>query len=295
MDLCALSAIICVFTWLPGEALGQTPRPDAVPDTLVRSGNGFEQAVRCSTRAPLTAEVSRANAEVEQVLARMGRAGRTEIPVVVHVLKRSRRKGDVSDERIAAQIDVLNAAFKKSRIRFRLEKVNRVRSKRWSRSCTTWWIEEEMKASLAVRPNTTLNIYTCDPDSGALGYATFPWEFDDQAFMRGVVINYETLPGGKMEPYNEGDTAVHEVGHYLGLFHTFENGCAAPGDEIADTAPESRPAFGCPISRRSCGGGKPDPVQNFMNYSDDACMDEFTKGQSRRMTGFTKILGLGGR
>jgi hypothetical protein len=73
------------------------------------------------------------------------------------------------------------------------------------------------------------------------------------------------------------------VGHWLGLFHTFQNGCSAPGDEVEDTPAEAEPAFGCPIGRDTCPGRREDAVTNYMNYSDDACLNRFTFGQIARM------------
>jgi hypothetical protein len=82
---------------------------------------------------------------------------------------------------------------------------------------------------------------------------------------------------------------THEVGHYVGLYHTFEGGCsadAAPGcysegDRICDTAPESASNGGCPIGAASCG--LPEPFRNYMDYTDDACMNNFTFEQTRRV------------
>ena len=82
-----------------------------------------------------------------------------------------------------------------------------------------------------------------------------------------------------LAPYNQGRTGTHEVGHYLGLYHTFQNGCGgsncyASGDRICDTNAESQPEYNCPNNSSSCGST--DPVRNYMNYSTDTCMNNFT-------------------
>ncbi len=85
--------------------------------------------------------------------------------------------------------------------------------------------------------------------------------------------------GGSATPFDRGDTLVHEVGHYLGLLHTFEGRCSEQGDLISDTPAERRAASGCPLSRDTCPSPGTDPVRNFMDYSDDDCVEEFTPEQ----------------
>lgn len=139
-----------------------------------------------------------------------------------------------------------------------------------------------MKQALAIDPVHILNFYITDLPNNDLGYARFPWDYSPSSFMHGVVCAFHTLPGGQA-PFDEGDTGVHEIGHYAGLYHTFQGGCTPPGDEVDDTPYENEPAFGCPQGRNTCQQAGDDPIENFMNYSNDACMNHFTAGQSDRM------------
>ena len=217
-------------------------------------------------------------------------AGKTCIGVVFHVISDGRGNGDVSEATIDAQIDVINAAFAgiggapALPYEFDLLKINRAADRKWYTGCYVR-SERSMKSSLREGGVATLNVYSCRPSNGILGYATFPSSYSSQPSLDGVVILDESMPGGTAAPYNEGDTLTHEIGHWLGLYHTFQGGCANPGDYVSDTPPEASPAYGCPIGLDSCADGGNDPIFNFMDYTDDSCMDRFSPGQSTRAQG----------
>ncbi|HET9327599.1 MAG TPA: M43 family zinc metalloprotease [Candidatus Eisenbacteria bacterium] len=212
----------------------------------------------------------------EQPLTKL-QAGGT-IRVAFHVLT-SGKVGNVSDEQVTAQIAELNRAYAGTGFSFELQSIDRTDHGGWARMNIASGAERHAKETLAVDPAHTLNIYTAALGNRLLGWAYLPYGIPEDHYLNGVVVHYGSLPGGPFLYYSLGRTLVHEVGHYLGLLHTFQNGCEAPGDLVDDTAYEDGPAFGCPEGRNSCPDPELDPIHNYMDYGYDACTTEFTPGQ----------------
>lgn len=208
--------------------------------------------------------------------------GPIEIPVRFHVIHDG-AKGDLPDSQLDQQLDVLNDCYTPHGIHFKRIAADRTANKTWFRMTMGSAAERKAKTALHQKTDRELNFYTAGIGAGLLGWATFPSDFAGDPVLDGVVILHSTLPGGASAPYNLGRTAVHEVGHWLGLFHTFEGGCTPPGDEVDDTPYEASPNYGPPTARNTCPQPGTDPVTNYMDYTDDAGMTEFTAGQIQRV------------
>jgi hypothetical protein len=207
------------------------------------------------------------------------------IGVVFHVLSGPALEGDVSESVLLDQMSALNDAYGPVGIHFNLAEVRRYPGSPYFAGGCFPTTEEgiRMKSELAVDPAHFVNVYTCKLDLPFIaGYGTLPNEYPEGDHRHGIVIDYGTLPGSAA-PLDLGHTLVHEMGHYFGLFHTFEGGCTEPGDGVADTPAEASPAYGCPIGRDTCAQAGVDPVDNFMDYSDDRCMNKFTPLQNARI------------
>jgi hypothetical protein len=263
------------------------PQKEALPD---QSPFGtFENGRPCATPEPTFSEQLGAAAAIRRYVDENGiQAVGGQIKVAFHVIY-SGSTGNIPQSQIDAQIAELNKAYSgfyggvNTGYTFVLASVDRTSNKQWFACTPGSRNEKNMKQTLATDVTHRLNVYTCKPGQNLLGWAYFPNSYAESNYMHGVVFHYGSVPGGYLAPYNLGGTLDHEVGHYLGLYHTFQGGCTAPGDQVDDTPYQATSTAGCPNGKDTCPAAGLDPIHNYMDYSDDACYTQFTAGQDVRM------------
>ena len=243
----------------------------------------------------LPVEETRRGFVAREVTPRLSRVVR--IPTYVHVIKGTHRGERVpaGPKRVRQVIKILNNGMRGnqsrysalSRYQFVLKKIDYRKRDGWHHAFFNGPRDQRMKRALHRGNARTLNLYINGGgprNEPVLGWTRFPWKYAATPRLDGVSVNFAALPGGKATGYNRGDTVVHEVGHWLGLFHTFEGGCRGDGDVVPDTPDEGEPSYFCETTRDTCATDPGlDPVRNFMDYSLDACMNRFSAGQERRM------------
>jgi hypothetical protein len=265
-----------------------------VPDTSADAGaaargrDGKEQ----DTRNISASEQQKIEDQTAAILAAKGRyraSTTVDVPVYMHVMVDTAGNGDVTDQQIEEQMNVLNDDFAgkegkgaaKTGFSFTLEGVDRIVNDAWHNDQNS----EQYRRLTRQGGADALNIWLVD--FMYLGVATFPSDYKSSNGSDGIRIYYDSLPGGGETNYNEGDTVVHETGHWLGLYHTFQGGCKEKpqgGDQVDDTPAQASATSHCPEGRDSCLDSPGlDPIHNYMDYSWDSCYTEFTPGQAVRM------------
>jgi hypothetical protein len=311
-----LSVSFLALTLALGGLIKHTSAQDPAGKDAERAkpnGNGRDRS--CATQHPdeetarlIESTNDRFKARRQQEVGAAERTGIVYVDVYFHVVSNTSGAGNVTDARLQQQLDVLNASYSGATggtntiYRFRrgtltrtpnntaiVNGVSRTTNNTWFATGNGTTAERQMKTALHTGDAGDLNFYTNNAGGGSLlGWATFPWNYASDPVMDGVVCLHSSLPGGSVTNYNEGDTGTHEVGHWVGLYHTFQGGCNGQGDYVSDTPAERSPANGCPAGLDTCRNKAGlDPIENFMDYSYDSCMYKFTAGQGARADSLT--------
>nr|GAT59209.1 metalloprotease [Mycena chlorophos] len=313
LPLAALVAVLPVLAGpldFPAEVAFELPSttttsddafsPDTVGHVLLQCGSDLTPEEAAVVEQDFASRLADAAQDVDSVSSLQSSSASISINVYWHVIKdcesstgigsMARSLGDIPDSQIRSQLDVLNTDFQSDTpITFTLAATERVCNTEWFNKAGPGTPQQtEMKQRLRRGKAVDLNVYSVGfkqgSGKGLLGYATFPWSYSSNPMDDGVVILYSTLPNGSSQNYNLGRTLTHEVGHWMDLYHTFQGGCSDKnGDYVSDTPAEASPASGCPTGRDTCPAAGLDPIKNFMDYTVDSCMDEFTNGQMARI------------
>ncbi|HEU0245624.1 MAG TPA: zinc metalloprotease [Gaiellaceae bacterium] len=218
-----------------------------------------------------------------------GKSFRATVPVYFHVVHAG-GVGNISQRVIDDQMTVLNLAYGgfyggvDTGFKFRLAGVTRTDNAEWHFGGLTG-VEREMKRALHTGGWDALNIYATTAGD-YLGWAYFPGLPEAQQYLDGIVVDWESMPGASTRyagRFDLGHTATHEAGHWIHLHHVFNGGCNHWGDYVDDTPPQRTATSGCPVGQDSCTEPGTDSIHNYMDYSYDACYNQFTAGQTARM------------
>ncbi len=244
------------------------------------------------------------------------------IPIIIYVVHDNQPLGtgsNISDLQVIGQIDALNNYFNVYGINFCLATKSGSNPISYTGVQNTLGIihvnhppaadhniqtEQQLLASTSansISPNRYLRIWvvkSINNPSDILGYSALP---GTSTAIDGIVMRYDAFGDNScngcnfnlLQNHDKGKTLVHEIGHYLGLYHTFQEGCSGldpsscntSGDKVCDTPPVASPNFNCTANINSCNeqNNLPDDIHNFMDYGDDNCLDHFTSGQKSRI------------
>ena len=290
--LVALALLVgAVSVWAQSEVVVAPPGGGfVIGDTSYVSQEAFiKSGHRCGTVHPDQDEMACIEREVGKFIEDHPEArfeGAKTVNVFFHVITNG-SQGNLTTTDLDKQIAVLNQDYGPWGYTFTRVGQDYTNNATWFNMGYGTTAETQAKTALVKSPQTQLNFYTANLSGGLLGWATFPSSLASKPNMDGVVILYSSLPGGSAVPYNLGRTATHEIGHWLGLYHTFQGGCTKNNDYVSDTPAEKSATYGCPSSNPDTCTGKNypglDPIHNYMDYTDDACMYQLTSGQSSRI------------
>ena len=210
------------------------------------------------------------------------------VPVHFHVFTDG-ATGYLSETQLREQVRVLNSGFSGAEggvdtgFRFTYASADWTDNASWFRDLDPGTsVERQAKAATHLGSAAELNVWTTAGPS-YLGFATFPSWYKRSPQLDGVVLDHQSFKGGAYgTQYSLGKTGTHEVGHWVGLLHTFQGGCNDKGDYVDDTPAQAAPTRGCPTGQDTCRAPGLDPVHNYMDYSYDSCYDQFTAGQAQR-------------
>ncbi|MGH8868292.1 MAG: zinc metalloprotease [Actinomycetes bacterium] len=292
--MCAVVAVTPVGSADSSAAWAGSPFCD--PATSTGAGASSTTAGAALARGGEGREPSLDQVHQDLPAAAKGQAGArfsATVPVYFHVVTDG-TTGTLSNRDIAVQMDVLNNTFAAGEggadtgFSFDLAGVTRTDNAAWFYSNPGGTNEHSMKKTLHQGGTNALNLYSTTAGD-YLGWAYLPdiVTKPGQAYLDGVVIDWESIPGTSSTyagRFDQGETATHEVGHWLNLEHTFFGGCNAKGDFVADTPAQKVPTSGCPEGKDTCSAPGLDPIHNYMDYSYDSCYTEFTAGQTQRMS-----------
>lgn len=259
---------------------------------ILKDGNDFVS--KCGTRNTTLQEKLRIQQDVKEWRQASGctrdscpaleNFPETTISTYWHSIQTSSGTGGITTQMITDSMSVLNAAFASSGFSFSLVSTTTTNNDGYYSHTAGSSEETAMKTALRQGGANTLNIYSTELSS-LLGYAYLPSDYAEVGILDGVVFRIQSAPGGTTTDFNEGDTLVHEVGHWMGLLHVFDGeSCCGVGDLVDDTPCQSSATDGCPTGKDTCCGAGVDSIDNFMDYSHDSCMTTFTDGQRTRMT-----------
>ncbi|GAB7366269.1 hypothetical protein MBLNU230_g7827t1 [Neophaeotheca triangularis] len=221
---------------------------------------------------------------------RQGKVQTTNVNTYVHIVTSPDREGAYTEEQVEQQMQKMNEAYASTGFSFNYISLDFTVEPGLDPSSGADFDELEIQLKEKLRQGTyaDLNLYFFSRlRDGLLGFCYFPVPNPTslERTLDGCVNAADSLPGGSFANYDLGATAVHETGHWLGIFHVFQgSSCSGGGDYVPDTPRQSTPSYACPTGKDSCPDRKGlDSIHNFMDYSFDACMDHFTPKQAKRM------------